>query len=393
MRASQVAQRLAAAALVTALLLAVATRRADAQLDGEDIGPDLFESEEVLDAVLDEMETTLHLDHHQTKQRKEHRPSVGEHLIAGSVGGVAGAFASYPLDTLRVRLQTMQGRRGQRTGVIGAARAINKESGLGGFYRGVGSPLLFAAVIKSTVFVGYEACQRGLKWLAAKRRGGGEQQSKLSRFELAIAAMGAGALASLVVAPAERVKVLMQTSKTSDGAGGLLSSVRKVVAADGIIGGLFRGLGPTFLREIPGYGVYFIAYEAAKRLLSPSSGDSKDSSGGGLSASIAVRTALAGAFAGVTAWLPVYPVDVVKSRMQAHKQSGWDRRAAPTASAIAAQLWAEEGVMGFYKGLVPTLSRAVISHGTTLAAYEAAVHEMRAWRDKQEDKAADGASS
>ena len=45
------------------------------------------------------------------------------------------------------------------------------------------------------------------------------------------------------------------------------SIVRKLVAEEGI-GGLYRGLTSTWVREIPGYFFFFGGYEMTRRLLS-----------------------------------------------------------------------------------------------------------------------------
>ncbi|CAN0240876.1 unnamed protein product, partial [Ectocarpus fasciculatus] len=78
-----------------------------------------------------------------------------EHLVAGTVGGVSGALVSYPLDTVRVRMQTC----GKRLGVAGTASMLFQEAGVAGFYRGVLSPMVGTGIIKAAVFGGYGLCQ------------------------------------------------------------------------------------------------------------------------------------------------------------------------------------------------------------------------------------------
>lgn len=74
---------------------------------------------------------------------------------------------------------------------------------------------------------------------------------------------------------------------------------QKVLSEDGVEGLIFRGIDATILREIPGYALYFVIYsqlfEASSAYL-------------GLSAPL-----VCGAVAGCMSWLPVYPIDVVKT--------------------------------------------------------------------------------
>ena len=52
---------------------------------------------------------------------------------------------------------------------------------------------------------------------------------------------------------------------------GPLDVVRQVVRAEGAAG-MWRGLAPTLARDIPGVGMWYLAFEIAKRALTPSDG-------------------------------------------------------------------------------------------------------------------------
>ena len=70
-------------------------------------------------------------------------------------------------------------------------------------------------------------------------------------------------------------------------------------------------------------------------------------------------------FAGCLAWASVYPLDVIKSRMQAHPShlgpGAWMR--------FGTALYAEGGAASCYRGLTPTLSRAFVMDAVTFAGY------------------------
>ncbi|CAN0026079.1 unnamed protein product [Ectocarpus fasciculatus] len=187
--------------------------------------------------------------------------------------------------------------------------------------------------------------------------------------------MGSGLVGSFVVTPVERIKVVMQaalssapssSSSLAARAGGGYANAwgcaRGLVAEHGFRGGLYAGLGPTLLREVPGYACYFATYEACKRVLL-GRGSGEDSSRG----TVLFKTAVSGALAGIAAWLPIYPADVVKSRMQSAGASGAGM------ISTASVMWRTEGLAPFYRGLSPTIVRAMVNHAATFLVYEASM--------------------
>ena len=80
-------------------------------------------------------------------------------------------------------------------------------------------------------------------------------------------------------------------------------TVRAIVKTSGYKG-LARGLLTTIVREVPAFGLYFGSFEYLMRLLP----DYKDYN---------PWVFTAGGLAGVISWVPTYPIDVVKSRLQA----------------------------------------------------------------------------
>ena len=82
---------------------------------------------------------------------------------------------------------------------------------------------------------------------------------------------------------------------------------KSIFAAEGIRG-LFKGLKPTFVREMPGYFCFFYAYEFSREVLA-NEGQKKDDIG-------PLKTITAGGIAGTTLWTVIFPADVIKSRQQ-----------------------------------------------------------------------------
>jgi solute carrier family 25 (mitochondrial carnitine/acylcarnitine transporter), member 20/29 len=110
----------------------------------------------------------------------------------------------------------------------------------------------------------------------------------------------AGFVTSFLVNPIERIKILMQSDKTGVYKSEIDCAV-KVIREDGLKGLLVRGLDATLAREIPGYGLYFVAYS----LLMQSSV--------GLALGPTFSPLVCGAAAGCLSWIPVFPFDVIKT--------------------------------------------------------------------------------
>ena len=153
----------------------------------------------------------------------------------------------------------------------------------------------------------------------------------------------------------ERVKCVMQAGE-SDAYESPLHCVRMLLQADGLHGLMFRGLGATLLREIPAYAFYFVSYDLVKAWLLDC---------GGVPA--AMIPLLGGAVAGAMAWVPVYPIDVIKTNIQVRDGSHEEHHGFLQ---TARQLWEMGGMAAFWDGLTPKLARAVINHAVTFWVFD-----------------------
>jgi len=70
-----------------------------------------------------------------------------------------------------------------------------------------------------------------------------------------------------------------------------------------------------------------------------------------------------GAFAATAYWCSVYPFDMVKSRIQT-------MGTAESFGTVFAHEYRKRGFLGLYRGIGVTLTRAVLSGGLKLLAYE-----------------------
>ncbi|KAG5913811.1 hypothetical protein E4U42_000873 [Claviceps africana] len=80
------------------------------------------------------------------------------------------------------------------------------------------------------------------------------------------------------------------------------------------------------------------------------------------------KIALYGGLAGEALWLASYPFDVVKSKMQT--DGFGPRQRYPSTRACFAATWRADGIRGFWKGIWPTLLRAMPVSAGTFAVVE-----------------------
>ena len=72
---------------------------------------------------------------------------------------------------------------------------------------------------------------------------------------------------------------------------------------------------------------------------------------------------------GAAAWVPVYPIDVVKTNIQV-ADGGSDDPSEDTFLRTAQHLYDDGGIAAFFDGLGPKLARAVVNHAVTFYVFD-----------------------
>ena len=137
---------------------------------------------------------------------------------------------------------------------------------------------------------------------------------------------------------------------------GPIDCVRKLSLHEGVLAGLYRGTAVTVLREAQAYGAWFLSFEYMMNADAKRNGVKRQEIP-------QLKVATYGGLAGEVLWLSSYPFDVVKSKMQSDG-FGPHKRYASMRECFA-QTYRGEGLRGFWKGIGPTLLRAMpVSAGT-----------------------------
>ncbi|GAA94975.1 hypothetical protein E5Q_01630 [Mixia osmundae IAM 14324] len=297
-------------------------------------------------------------------------------FLAGTVAGIAGLTVGHPLDTLKVRLQHQPPSSSSRSALY-TLRQIVKAERIHGLFKGITSPILGVAAINASVFTLY-----GIGIRAQLRH----TQDIPSLAQVAVAGSLSGIGTSFLTCPIERIKIIQQASTTLHQPS-TYAVVRRILQSYGFAG-LYRGLSATMLRDL-GYGPYFYAYYGIIRLLSPrmavpTPSDSVAASSLSETAATSTSTLLvAGGVAGIVGWASTYPLDSIKTRIQASDaQAFTTRSSAPsrpvsTLATIRTSLASSGNRRSLLAGLGPTLLRAVPVNMVTFGAYELVLSSFR----------------
>lgn len=130
----------------------------------------------------------------------------------------------------------------------------------------------------------------------------------------------------------------------------------------------FRGLTPTIIQVAPHAGAHFMAYNVLDSIYRSSVGlDSKTYS--------ALGSVFAGGFSGLFAKTVIYPLDLMKKRLQVqgfqnHRIGFGKQFVCRGLLDCLRHTMKEEGMLGLFKGLSPSLYKAVFSSALHFGAYE-----------------------
>ncbi|KAL5756127.1 hypothetical protein ACOSQ2_020873 [Xanthoceras sorbifolium] len=282
--------------------------------------------------------------------------SWGREFVAGGFGGIAGIISGYPLDTLRIHQQNSNS--GSAFRIL---KTVVKNEGPAALYRGMGAPLASVTIQNAVVFQMYAITSRAFDSSVPS-------SEPPSYKGVALGGFGTGAIQSLILTPVELIKIRLQLlssdnarSHQADRHKGPVDVARSILRREGLRG-LYRGFAITVLRDAPSHGFYFWTYEYMREQLHPGCRKNCQES---------LRTMLmAGGLAGVASWVCCYPLDVMKTRLQAQSQSS------PKYSGIIdcfRKSVKAEGYSVLWRGLGTAVSRAFLVNGAVFSAYEIAL--------------------
>lgn len=242
---------------------------------------------------------------------------VWQYYIKGAIAGMTGILLSHPVDTVKTHIQTGKALRDFPIGICN-------------LYRGLLPPLIGVGLEKAIVFGTYNYFHNQLK-------------------NIPLAGAIAGLSAAIVVSPYERLKILKQNN---------IGVKRQELTMKF----LFRGLGATWTREVPGFAIYFSVYEWLK--------DTNHTQHGreiGLHNSF-----IYGGISGIAAWIFIYPQDRIKTILQSsnsNNSSNFSKNSLCFAN-VMKDIYYKGGLLYFYSGFSWAVARAMLLHSGTFCMME-----------------------
>ncbi|KAK9473179.1 mitochondrial tricarboxylate transporter [Dipodascopsis tothii] len=266
--------------------------------------------------------------------------SVFRSIVIGLIAGTAEIGITYPLEYAKTKLQL------QRIVKEGTARpALAKVGTI--YYTGCSTMMVGNAMKTVVRFTAYDAITRAL--------GEGADGTPSPPMVL-LAGIFTGFCESAVLVPFESIKTTQIDSRKKIKPG-FMRACQLIMSERGL-GGFLQGAVPTLMRQGATSAVRFTTYntlrQAAEGFLAP--GDRLGAVG-----QVSVAIATGGAIVAAT-----QPLDVIKTRMQSTRAAEeYGRRSLY----CAYRIFTEEGVLKFWSGAIPRLTRITVTGPIMYAMY------------------------
>lgn len=254
-----------------------------------------------------------------------------------------------PWDMVKVNVQV-----GNYRTPLEAFKEIVRNDGVRALYKGTLTPLVTVGVCVSAQFYGFHEAKRQILEYTGRK--------ELTLPQFYVAGASAGIFNAPITNIEEQIRILLQTQKkTLPQFKGPKDAFKKIYSQHGLFRGLLRGYNITLLREVQAYGVWFATYELLIKLKCNYSQVERE----------AIKTyelMLCGALAGELLWFFSYPLDVIKTRLHSDHflQPAYDR----SIRKVVRVIYRQEGLRGFWRGLLPTMLRAIPCSAGTFTTVE-----------------------
>ena len=197
-------------------------------------------------------------------------------------------------------------------------------------------------------------------------------QDRVRRAGLQLLAGGfAGCIARTVVAPLDRIKLLMQTQGVIKGAtqhNSVLEGLRNIARDEGT-NALWKGNGINCLRVFPFAAMQFVTYDKTKAMLLNGSAQFKVSPDDfGIH-----HRLLCGSAAAIVATTATYPIDTARVQLTVHPEL-------KTFRAALRSLTLEAGAVGLFKGYGTTMVSITPFTAVNFAAFDTLKTTVARWR-------------
>jgi solute carrier family 25 folate transporter 32 len=264
-------------------------------------------------------------------------------FVAGVGSGLLASIVCAPLDVLRTRLQVWGEMSGTAASGMTVVREIVRDEGWRGGFRGLGATLLTVPCFWGIYFPLYDDLKHKF-----------ESKHRSPSLVHCWSAVLAGAAADIICNPMFVVRTRLQTEALHGAVtpSGIVQTI-KILYGEGGPLVFWRGMTAS-LFGLSHVAIQFPCYEFLKERARNAAPDQKET---------AVDLLLASGLSKMCASLLTYPHEVVRSRMM-------DARTTRKLMDTVQQIYAKEGLHGFYTGLHVSLIRVLPNCCITFLSYE-----------------------
>lgn len=191
--------------------------------------------------------------------KKKYLPP-GRRFLAGSLAGVTSVSFTYPLDLVRARMAVTA--RDRYSNIVEVFLKMYREEGLRTLYRGFTPTVLGSIPYSGTSFFTYETLKK-----AHAETFKGREPYPVERLMFGACA---GLLGQSASYPLDIVRRRMQTAGVTGHAldyTSILGTARQIVAEEGVIQGLYKGLSLNWIKGPIAVGVSFMTFDVTLRWL------------------------------------------------------------------------------------------------------------------------------
>lgn len=275
--------------------------------------------------------------------------NTASQLLAGSIAGLIGDGVVFPIDTLRVRMQTSNQYNSATQALV---HIVKNEGGIPKLFKGFGAVAFCTIPAHALYFYGYEKSKQVLSQTF--------NDGKESTWIHLTSGFLADAFGAIVWCPQDVVKQKLQaqlnqqtTYKNS------FQTFSHIVRTSGI-SGLYQGFGAAILSFGPYVGIYFALYEKLKQFSKQTQQKETLSIYSNSLNAIVASSASA---------IVTTPFDVVKTRIQVQEGKDYASERRHIVGTLR-QLVKEEGYGGLFRGVKPRVLWMASGTALTMIIYE-----------------------
>ncbi|KAL1936290.1 hypothetical protein VTP01DRAFT_424 [Rhizomucor pusillus] len=306
------------------------------------------------------------------------RLNGSEAAFCGATAGVVSRFATAPLDVVKIRMQLQSHRTAfqlrnkspvappaKYTKIVPALKTIFKEEGVRGLYKGNLAAEYLYLLYNAVEFYAYREVELAIEKSDTHNRLPGSTKSFLG-------GMVAGSIATAITYPFDllRTRFALQGDHNRQYTG-IIQAIRLIYSTEGVRG-FYGGLGPTVVQIMPYMGLVFASYDKIAKTFQ------KARDNGVLNEEHKpLHDVLSGALSGVISKTAVYPMDVVRKRLQVqgpHRKDYVIQSIPEYASrswlACMKAIAQQEGIASLYRGLSVALIKVAPAISMTFFVYE-----------------------